>query len=187
MTPDTGSPRAVLRPPEATDGTALHQLVSACPPLDENSVYCNLLQCTHFAQTSVVAQAAGNLVGAITGYLVPARRDTLFVWQVAVAQAARGQGLAQRMLHHLIARAACSEVTHLETTVTGTNDASWALFEGFARDTGSELQRSPLFEQTTHFHGQHETEVLARIGPLPQFDQRQPTTDNSVHQKENTA
>ncbi|MDA3870409.1 MAG: diaminobutyrate acetyltransferase, partial [Gammaproteobacteria bacterium] len=87
-----------LRKPISTDGAAVHRLISQCPPLDTNSMYCNLLQCTHFADTSVAAVQENELVGFVSGYIVPQRADTLFVWQVAVGDKARGQGLAGRML-----------------------------------------------------------------------------------------
>ena len=38
----------VFRQPTAEDGYPLNKLVENSPPLDPNSVYCNLLQCTHF-------------------------------------------------------------------------------------------------------------------------------------------
>ncbi|RLQ22077.1 diaminobutyrate acetyltransferase [Seongchinamella sediminis] len=156
-----------LRQPNAFDGHQLHRLIQSCPPLDENSVYCNLLQCSHFAATSVVGEADGELVCAISGYQVPERPDTLFIWQVAVAESARGQGVAGKMLAHILARPVCAEVRYLETTVTNSNKASWALFEGFARRFDARLSRSEMFEHQLHFAGAHETEVLARIGPLP--------------------
>ena len=81
-----------LRQPTATDGANLFELVAQCPPLDGNSMYCNLLQCSHFADTSVAAETDGELVGFISAYRVPERRDTLFVWQVAVGASARGRG-----------------------------------------------------------------------------------------------
>lgn len=160
------SPQITLRTPEHRDGAALHRLVAECPPLDENSLYCNLLQTTHFADTCVAAEQAGHLVGFISAYLVPGRPDTLFVWQVAVGARARGQGLATRMLDDLLRRPGCRGVTHLETTVTESNDASWALFEGFARKHGAPLLRSTLFDRKRDFEGIHESEILARIGPL---------------------
>src|SRR5690606_41246864 len=84
-----------LRVPRATDGYALNQLVKRCPPLDTNSVYCNLLQCTDFSATSIAAEHTdGELVGFISGYCPPSRPDTLFIWQVAVDDRMRGQGLA---------------------------------------------------------------------------------------------
>jgi L-2,4-diaminobutyric acid acetyltransferase len=155
-----------LRLPQPEDGSALNHLVKACPPLDENSVYCNLLQATHFAATSVLGEADGQLVSAVTGYLVPGRDDTLFIWQVAVSEHARGQGIAGQMLDNLLARPACQSVEYLETTITDSNEGSWALFEGLARRLGTQLQRSPMFERATHFDGAHETETLARIGPF---------------------
>src|SRR3546814_14681168 len=41
-----------FRNPVAEDAQAIHDLIAACPPLDTNSLYCNLLQCTQFAERS---------------------------------------------------------------------------------------------------------------------------------------
>ncbi len=155
-----------LRMPRAADGFALHSLIANCPPLDGNSVYCNLLQCTHFADTSVALEAEGKLAGFISAYLVPPKRDTLFVWQVAIDPAFRAQGLATRMLDELLARPACAHVTYLETTITDSNRASWYLFEGLARKLRAELTSSPHFDRSRHFQGGHESERLVRIGPI---------------------
>lgn len=173
MTVNKPAEKILLRPPEPRDGAALHRLIGNCPPLDENSVYCNLLQCTHFAETSVLAESGAGLLGAISAYLIPGREDTLFVWQVAVDKSARGQAIGRRMLNHILARTQCAGVRYLETTVTRDNAASWAMFEGFARQSSAALQRSVLFESSVHFEGEHETELLARIGPLPAFPRRE--------------
>src|SRR5690606_15860277 len=77
--PSIEQPAIRLRRPRAADGAALFDLIAACPPLDLNSRYCNLLHCTHFADTSVAAERDGVLVGFISGYLPPRRSDTLFV------------------------------------------------------------------------------------------------------------
>lgn len=155
-----------LTVPVATQGMALHCLVAACPPLDPNSVYCNLLHCSHFAATSVAAVRDGELVGFISGYCIPARPDTLFVWQVAVADSARGQGLAGRMLDHIVGRESLAHVQFVETTVTPDNQASWALFESFAKRHGTVLERTVAFDKEQHFDGCHDSEWLARIGPI---------------------
>lgn len=156
----------VLRTPVKDDGLRLHQLVAECPPLDANSIYCNLLQCTHFAETGVAAEKAGDLVGFISGYIPPQKPETVFVWQVAVHEKGRGQGLAKRMLKEIVARDACKNVTHMETTITADNEASWALFRSFARDMGAELEHREHFEKDTHFGGQADSEFLLRIGPF---------------------
>ena len=149
-----------LRLPTDGDGHALHQLVARCQPLDTNSVYCNLLQCTDFADTAIAAENAdGNLVGFISGYRPPARPDTLFVWQVAVDSSMRGQGLALRMLLALTARVAAHGVRFIETTISPDNAASHQL--GISHST------SVLFSSQQHFAGLHEDEVLYRAGPLP--------------------
>ena len=140
MTSEGSNTTAItLRTPVKDDGYRLHQLVAQCPPLDPNSIYCNLLQCSHFAETGVAAEIDGDLVGFISGYIPPQQPETVFVWQVAVHEKGRGQGLAKRMLKAIVARDACKDVTHMETTITEDNEASWALFRSFARDMGAEL------------------------------------------------
>ncbi len=163
-----------LRRPTDGDGYSLHQLVARCQPLDTNSVYCNLLQCSDFADTAIAAEdAQGRLVGFISGYRPPSRPDTLFVWQVAVDDAMRGQGLALRMLLALAARAAREHgVRFMETTISPDNAASQALFKrAFARLDAACSTRT-LFSRAAHFAGQHEDEVLYRAGPfaIPELD-----------------
>lgn len=159
-----------LTPPAPEDGAAVHQLVENSPPLDPNSLYCNLLQCSHFAETSVAARMGERLVGFISGYRIPARPDTQFVWQVVVSDVARGRGLAKRMLRYLTEQTPAvgnaPPVRFLETTITPDNEASWALFRSFARDFGAAIEETVLFGREHHFEDRHDDEVLLRIGPL---------------------
>ncbi len=155
-----------LRIPTTEDGASVFRLVSDCSPLDTNSMYCNLLQCTHFANTSVAAIYKDELVGFTSGYLIPERPGTLFIWQVAVAEKARGQGLGTRMLASILSRSQCCQVTYLETTITASNRASWALFEGLADKLRAQVNTSVMFERDKHFIGQHDTETLLRLGPF---------------------
>ncbi|KFG88959.1 L-2,4-diaminobutyric acid acetyltransferase [Sphingobium herbicidovorans NBRC 16415] len=70
------------------------------------------------------------------------------------------------MIEELLDRPSAQGVTHLITTVTDDNDASWALFEGLARRWNARLDKSALFDRDIHFAGAHATEWQARIGPL---------------------
>lgn len=145
---------------------AVYRLIASCPPLDTNSSYCNLLQCSHFAATSVAAEKDGQLLGFISGYIIPDRPDTLFIWQVAVSEHARGIGLASRMLDHIVTRQHCKSIQYLETTITQNNAASWALFRRFASAQNTDFTSSTWMEKDKHFSGQHDSEELVRIGPL---------------------
>lgn len=160
-----------LRPPTADDGAALNELVAACPPLDPNSLYCNLLHCTHFSATSVAAVVPDDrrherLVGFISAYVPPQQADTLFVWQVAVAEEARHRGLGRRMLDALLARPATAGLRYVNTTINPGNAASWALFQSWARRHGVPTRRRLHFERQRHFAGRHDDELLLRIGPF---------------------
>ncbi|PKM22612.1 MAG: diaminobutyrate acetyltransferase [Gammaproteobacteria bacterium HGW-Gammaproteobacteria-14] len=155
-----------LRKPDSEDGADLHALVSRCKPLDENSTYCNLLQCTHFADTCVAAEMNGELVGFISGYIPPKQQNVLFVWQVAVDEKARGMGLASKMLSELADREECSDIQYIETTITPDNDASWNLFRRFADSRRIRTETFILFDSRIHFSGAHKDEHLLRIGPF---------------------
>lgn len=168
MTTDNNAPEQAisLRVPTSTLGAPVHALIAACPPLDPNSLYCNLLQCSHFANTSVAAFLGDQLVGFISGYIIPGQPDTLFVWQVAVHEKGRQQGLASRMLHHILARDVCRPVRFIETTITEDNAASWRLFLSFAEKMAAETHKSIKFDRQQHFAGRHDSEWLLRIGPF---------------------
>ena len=144
----------------------MNQLIAESPPLDTNSVYCNLLQCSHFADTSVIAKAGDEVMGFISGYRLPARPEVLFVWQVVVSARARGQGLASRLLQALIDSEACREVSHIETSITGDNQPSQALFKKLADQLRAPTSVTTLFDQDEHFGGRHSSEMLYRIGPF---------------------
>jgi L-2,4-diaminobutyric acid acetyltransferase len=161
------SEKIMFTKPSAVDGMAVNQLVASCPPLDTNSVYCNLLQASHFGETSVAAKLDdGELVGFVSGYIVPHQADTLFVWQVAVSQKVRGQGLAKKMVSSLLERSSCSDVRYIETSITASNEGSWALFRRIADQLDAPLKESVMFDKQNHFKGQHDTEHLVRIGPF---------------------
>ena len=105
-------------------------------------------------------------MGFISAHFIPERSDTLFIWQVAVDKDCRGQGLATQMLKHILDRPQCAQVRWLETTVTESNQASWALFDRLAVELSTELERIVMFDRQKHFEGEHDTELLARIGPI---------------------
>jgi L-2,4-diaminobutyric acid acetyltransferase len=152
-----------FRKPVPADGVAVHELISKSPPLDQNSVYCYLLQCTHFAETCVAATHMDSLAGFTSAFLLPDRKDTLFIWQIVVAEPARGRGLAKKMLLELINRPRCSKVRNLETSIIPGNTSSWNLFHSLAKSLNAGCSESILFDSEKHFHGKHPEEHLLRI------------------------
>lgn len=155
-----------LRVPVLEDGMAVFRLIQRCPPLDTNSSYCNFLQCGHFFNTSVAAHLEGSLVGFTSGYIVPERPDTLFIWQVAIDQPARGLGLSSQMLKHILHRPECGGISFIETTITQDNKPSWGLFKSLAKKLGANIQSATWLDKQVHFDNQHDSELLVRIGPF---------------------
>ena len=136
----------VLRRPQDLDGHDVYKLIASCPPLDQNSMYCNLLQCTHFSSTSVIAldEVNHDVLGFISGYIKPNDSDIL----------------------DILNRDTNSQLSYIETTITENNPGSWALFGSMAKELKTELVRSELFIKELHFQGAHDTENLVRIGPF---------------------
>ena len=152
-----------LREPSAEDGADIWELVRSCKPLDENSMYCNLIQCDHFRETCVVAELDGKIVGWVSAYVLPYDPETLFVWQVAVSEMARGTGLGTLMLTGLLNRDVCAGVTRLQTTITADNEPSWALFRKFANVRGSKTDARAYYTQALHFRERQSTEHMLTI------------------------
>jgi len=156
---------SLFREPRITDGAAIHRLVRACPPLDLNSPYAYLLLCAHHAGSCVVAEQEGETAGFISAYRPPSQADAVFIWQVAVALQARGQGLALQMLEHLLARPALAGCRWLETTVTPSNAASRRVFETLAARFNTQCAERTFFSTEDFQDSHHEPEMLIRIGP----------------------
>ena len=114
----------------------------------------------------MAAEKDGEIVGFVSGYLLPNRPNTLFIWQVAVSEEARGCGLGKKMLQHIVNRQRGSGVKYIETTITEDNDASWGLFKVFAKLVNADLQAVDWLDALEHFDGQHDSETLVKIGPL---------------------
>lgn len=161
--PESGAAgEPVLRRPTLSDGAAMWRIARDSQELDLNTSYAYLLWARDFSQTSVVATIAEEPVGFVSGYVRPDDSRTFMVWQVAVDSAARGMGLARRMLDFLVADGA---VDALETTITADNDASIALFTSFGKAHGASVERQELFTEEMFPDG-HDAELLFRIAPL---------------------
>jgi L-2,4-diaminobutyric acid acetyltransferase len=163
------SPQAMphtIRSPCADDARSVFALIRACPPLDPNSLYCNLLQCTHFSGTCLLAEHDGKIEGWVSGYRPPDDQDALFIWQVAVDEAARGVGLGTALLDAALRLPATADATRLITSVTPSNAASRQMFARLALLHGAKLTTRPWLDGARHFGGGHESEDLITIGPL---------------------
>jgi L-2,4-diaminobutyric acid acetyltransferase len=155
-----------FRRPRVGDAAAVSCLARSCGGLDENSPYAYLLVCSHFAATSVVAVRSSELVAFAAAYRPPTGPEALFVWQIAVDAGARRQGVGRALLHALLAQPASRDVTHLEATVTASNDASQRLFRAAASDLQAPCDVSVMFPPSVFPGGGHDAELLFRIGPL---------------------
>lgn len=157
----------VMRPPEASDGAEVWQLVRRAGSLDVNSPYCYLMLCDMFRSTCVIAESDRMPVGFVSAFVKPENRDTLFVWQVAVDPDHRGKGIGAAMLSELLQRSHTEPIRYVEATVSDSNAASRRMFERFAESMGSSCGHAEGGYPADLFPGSgHEREPLLRIGPF---------------------
>jgi L-2,4-diaminobutyric acid acetyltransferase len=125
-----------------------------------------MLVCTHFANTSIVAEKDGGLVGLISGYAIPDLPEVFFVWQVAVDPEMRGKGLAKEMAMTLLKRDNLTKINFIDTTISPSNTASQSLFKRIAASLQTNIVNQPLFDKSLFGQEAHEDEELYRIGPI---------------------
>lgn len=155
-----------FRHPEIKDGQYFWKIAKASKTLDVNSPYHYLIMCRHFAKTCIVAEHEGEVVGFVTAYIPPDIPDTIFVWQVAVDEKHRGQGLGVQMLVTLFKSLKILNIKHLEATITPSNQASVKLFTAVARELKASFEFEKEFFSVAHFgENIHEPEILFHIGP----------------------
>lgn len=153
-----------FRSPRIEDGIAIYKLIKQSPPLDLNSSYLYFLQATHFADTCLVAEKEGEIVGFVSAYFRPDEDDSLFIWQIAVSEKARGHGLGKQLIYHLIRNQSSRPIVRdVCCTISPSNKASQNLFKSFAEQHGLIIEKTPFLE-SHHFgsnaEDSHEAEDL---------------------------
>jgi L-2,4-diaminobutyric acid acetyltransferase len=161
----------VFRHPDTKDGKFFWELAKASKTLDVNSPYHYLIMCRHFGKTCLAAEKQGRVIGFVTAYIPPDAPNTVFVWQVAVDEKERGQGLGLHLLINLFNHAKAFNVRNLDATITPSNQASIRLFKAAAKALDAPFEFEKEFFSATdfghHLHAPvHAPEMLFHIGPV---------------------
>lgn len=156
-------PIPVLRAPTQQDGAAVAALAQCDKQELVGTLLGDLAGCDDFAETSVVAELDGEVAGAVLAYILPYDPQTLFVWQVNVAQDEAGKGLASLMLGQLLRREACAGVTRVQTAIPASDETSWTLFRRFAGWQQTHMRIEPYVTQALSPFRRHEADNLITI------------------------
>ena len=156
----------IFRSPKTDDGKYFWEIAKASKTLDVNSTYHYLIMCRHFGKTCLAAEKQGCVVGFVTAYIPPDSPDTIFVWQVAVDEKERGQGLGVQMLVTLFKKLKILNIKYLDATITPSNQASIKLFTAVARELKASFEFEKDFFSAVNFgENAHEPEILFHINP----------------------
>lgn len=152
------------RTPHPGDAAPVWRLIRDGGRLDLNSAYCYMLQFRYFADTCVIAERDGRIVGFVTGFIPPINDNVLFVWQIGVSPEARGQGIGKELLRRLLELPAAQRAKALQATVSADNEPSRRLFESLARERGTRVeQMGEGFPPELFPEDGHEGEPIIRI------------------------
>lgn len=154
-----------IKNPDSDYGYQISELIKNSPPLDLNSTYLYFIQSHYFNKTCAIAvNEIDRVIGFVSGFQDPRKKDTLFIWQVAISKDARGNGLASKLIHFIL-----QELPHMqfiETTITKDNTSSISLFNKISQELNTNIIEEPFLDKTKHFLNQHDSENLFRIGPF---------------------
>jgi L-2,4-diaminobutyric acid acetyltransferase len=157
-----------IRRPRMEDGANIWRLVKQSGVLDVNSSYCYLMMCKMFPDTCAVAEMDGRLVGFVIAFRPPVEPDSLFIWQIGVDPALRGNGLGKALIQTLLERPTSETIRYITATISPSNLASQKLLTSLARHFSSNLQSSAAegMDERLFPEGNHDAEHFYRIGPL---------------------
>ena len=153
-----------FRSPTSYDATAMQLLAIGSEVLSVHDTYYYALMARHFQATCLIAESEDMACGYVTGYTPPAQPDTLFVWQIGVAQTHQGQGIGKNMLLVLLD---AIRPAFLEATIDPENDASIAVFRSVANSLNARhsFSENPFFSVEDLGPGEP-VEHLMQIGPF---------------------
>ena len=154
-----------IKNPDSDYGYQISELIKNSPPLDLNSTYLYFIQSHYFNKTCAIAvNEIDRVIGFVSGFQDPRKKDTLFIWQVAISKDARGNGLASKLIHFILQEH--PHMQFIETTITKDNTSSISLFNKISQELYTNIIEEPFLDKTKHFLNQHDSENLFRIGPF---------------------
>jgi L-2,4-diaminobutyric acid acetyltransferase len=158
----------VIRNPKDADAEEIWRLVETSDALDHNSFYCYFMLCHFFSSTCAVAFEKNEMIGFLTGFLVPNCENCYFIWQVRVVEKMRGLGIARAMVDFVL-KGLEDKVEYIEATISPDNIPSQSLFSSIAAHSNAKITKIDHFLPASIFpleSGIHPQEDLYRVGPI---------------------
>lgn len=154
--------------PNKSDGANVWKLVKDSGKLDVNTPYFYVTMSHWFSRSCMLVEDIenGRLVGVIVGFRQPENPDTLFIWQITVADDYRGKGIALLLLDEAARQ---SNIQYVEATISPSNASSRRLFEKWATAKKVDIVRTEGFGRELFPNNAHEQEDLYVIGPLKEY------------------
>lgn len=154
--------------PNIDDLPYIYRFIKDETDLDCNSEYYYALYATILSKNCMILRNSDEVHGFLSSfvYLDEDKRNTFFVWQVAVHQSLRGKGYGLDLILALFKKLNDKEKIHqITATVSPDNKASLRMFEKIASRLGAEITTRPFLE-SKHFSSSHSPEMLVSIGPI---------------------
>jgi L-2,4-diaminobutyric acid acetyltransferase len=110
-----------------------------CKPLGVHTGYTYWVMFHHFNESCFVIQDGGNIIGYVSGMKSQSHSDVFFLWQIGVAEEARGKGYSYLLLEKIFEAAKRMNCKKMQFSLEDLDGASFKSFSGFARKHNREM------------------------------------------------
>ena len=118
----------------------LHLHLASCPPLDLHTGFTYWVLTQYNSRYCFAAELDGEICAVLTAVRTDNPDPQIYVWQVGVGTAARGLGLAGRLLEHLVAAMRRDRIGSFQVSIAPSNHSSLQVFTKFAERSGASLR-----------------------------------------------
>lgn len=130
-------------------------LTEGAPFVTSYAAYLYWMLGAYFPSTCLVAEEDGRICGYI-GALPSAEKEMVFIWQIAVAKAIRGRGVAKSLLCSVLQRARGMGFSKIEIAISEENTACIRLLQSAAAEIGYHIEEAGTYAdeqfQETIYH-----------------------------------
>jgi L-2,4-diaminobutyric acid acetyltransferase len=128
--------RLNLRSCTADDVDDVRQFVASCAPLEVHTAFTYWVTFEHWGDICFVLLEDGRIAGYVSAIGSDRHRETIYLWQIGVAEKLRHQGVAQHLISAVSSAAVAKGYKTAQVSIANDNEASRKAFEHYAANTG---------------------------------------------------
>lgn len=126
-----------LRPCTAEDVDEVRRFVASCAPLEVHTAFTYWVTFEHWGDFCFVLLKEDRITGYVSAIGSGRHRDTIYLWQIGVAEELRHRGMAQHLISAVVGAAVAKGYRTAQVSIAKDNEASRRAFERYATSRGN--------------------------------------------------